>query len=89
MKLSGGLPTGRIGKIGLDIYPKNPEILYAILINCNPGPKPGTSPMSNYGRRYTTLSHGNLRSRSAASRRGGMSNSAGRETEPPPSGTTR
>jgi photosystem II stability/assembly factor-like uncharacterized protein len=42
-RLSGGLPTGRIGKIGLDIFPRNPEILYAILINCNPGPKPGTA----------------------------------------------
>jgi photosystem II stability/assembly factor-like uncharacterized protein len=40
-RLTGGLPTGRIGKIGLDIYPKNPEILYAVLINANPGPNPG------------------------------------------------
>src|SRR5262245_53942496 len=30
-KLAGGLPTGRIGRIGLDIYAKNPEILYAIV----------------------------------------------------------
>jgi len=42
-KLTGGLPTGRIGKIGLDIYPKNSEVLYAILVNCNPGPKPGVA----------------------------------------------
>jgi photosystem II stability/assembly factor-like uncharacterized protein len=42
-RLAGGLPTGRIGKIGLDIYPKNPEILYALVNNCNPGPKPGTA----------------------------------------------
>jgi photosystem II stability/assembly factor-like uncharacterized protein len=41
-RLTGGLPTGRIGKIGLDIYPRNPEILYAVLINANPGPNPGT-----------------------------------------------
>ncbi|HYN07303.1 MAG TPA: hypothetical protein VES67_07940 [Vicinamibacterales bacterium] len=41
-KLAGGLPTGRIGKIGLDIYPGNPEILYAAVINANPGPTPGT-----------------------------------------------
>ncbi len=34
-KLGGGLPTGRIGRIGLDIYPKNPEILYAIVENVN------------------------------------------------------
>jgi len=42
-KLAGGLPTGRIGKIGLDIYPKNPEVLYAIVVNCNPGAKEGTA----------------------------------------------
>ncbi|PYR23788.1 MAG: hypothetical protein DMF98_17670, partial [Acidobacteria bacterium] len=35
-KLGGGLPTGRIGRIGLDLYPKNPEILYAIVENVNP-----------------------------------------------------
>ncbi|MHB8094099.1 MAG: WD40/YVTN/BNR-like repeat-containing protein [Candidatus Aminicenantales bacterium] len=40
-KLTGGLPTGRIGKIGLDIYLKDPEIVYALVNNCNPGPKPG------------------------------------------------
>lgn len=40
-RLTQGLPTGRIGKIGLDIFPKNPEILYAVLINANPGPTPG------------------------------------------------
>jgi photosystem II stability/assembly factor-like uncharacterized protein len=41
-KLGGGLPTGRIGRIGLDIYPKNPDILYAIVENVNPhvGPVP-------------------------------------------------
>jgi photosystem II stability/assembly factor-like uncharacterized protein len=42
-RLTTGLPAGRIGKIGLDIYPKNPEIVYAILVNANPGPKPGTA----------------------------------------------
>ena len=41
-KLTNGLPTGRIGKIGLDIYAKNPEILYAALVNANPGAAPGT-----------------------------------------------
>jgi len=41
-KLAGGLPTGRIGKIGLDIYLKNPEIVYAVINNDNPGPQPGT-----------------------------------------------
>ena len=35
-KLAGGLPTGKIGRIGLDIYQKNPLILYALLENQNP-----------------------------------------------------
>ena len=34
--LAGGLPTGKIGRIGLDIYQKNPLILYALLENQNP-----------------------------------------------------
>jgi len=34
-RLGGGLPTGRIGRIGLDVYQKNPEILYAVVENGN------------------------------------------------------
>lgn len=34
-KLEGGLPKGRIGRIGIDIYQKNPEILYAVVENGN------------------------------------------------------
>jgi photosystem II stability/assembly factor-like uncharacterized protein len=34
-RLAGGLPAGRIGRIGLDIYLKNPEILYAVVENAN------------------------------------------------------
>jgi photosystem II stability/assembly factor-like uncharacterized protein len=41
-RLAGGLPTGRIGKIGLDLYLNNPEILYAAIINANPGATSGT-----------------------------------------------
>ncbi len=37
-RLSGGLPTGRVGRIGLDLYQKNPDILYAIVENANPRP---------------------------------------------------
>ncbi len=37
-RLGGGLPTGKIGRIGLDIYQKNPLILYALLENQNPRP---------------------------------------------------
>ena len=35
-KLTNGLPTGRLGRIGLDIYPKNPNIVYAVIENDNP-----------------------------------------------------
>ena len=37
-RLGGGLPGGRIGRIGLDIYPRNPEILYAVVENANTRP---------------------------------------------------
>ncbi len=33
--LGGGLPTGRIGRIGLDVFQKNPDILYAVVENGN------------------------------------------------------
>jgi len=34
-RLGGGLPTGRIGRIGLDVYQKNPKILCAVVENGN------------------------------------------------------
>ncbi|HKE59142.1 MAG TPA: hypothetical protein VKB46_20680 [Pyrinomonadaceae bacterium] len=34
-KLAGGLPNGIIGRIGLDLYQKNPKILYAVVDNRN------------------------------------------------------
>src|SRR3989441_6252596 len=34
-KLSGGLPEGIIGRIGLDLYQKNPNTLYAVVDNRN------------------------------------------------------
>lgn len=39
-KLENGLPTGTIGRIGIDLYQKNPNILYAVIDNRNL--KPGT-----------------------------------------------
>ncbi len=42
-KLGGGLPAGRIGRIGLDIYLKNPEIVYAVIENENPRTGPPTA----------------------------------------------
>ncbi len=40
-KLSNGLPSGKIGRIGIDLYRKNPDIIYAVFENLNP--KPGTN----------------------------------------------
>src|SRR4029450_9294609 len=34
-RLTGGLPTGKIGRIGLDLYQNNPEVLYALIENQN------------------------------------------------------
>ncbi|MBS3819552.1 hypothetical protein KGY73_08635 [bacterium] len=34
-RLTNGLPEGKIGRIGLDIYRKNPDILYTVVENCN------------------------------------------------------
>ena len=43
-KLTGGLPTGKIGRIGIDIYQKNPLILYALLENQNQATGRGGGP---------------------------------------------
>jgi photosystem II stability/assembly factor-like uncharacterized protein len=37
-KLSAGLPTGKLGRIGVDIYLRNPEIVYATIDNWNMRP---------------------------------------------------
>jgi len=34
-KLSSGLPTGMLGRIGIDVYRKNPNILYVTVENAN------------------------------------------------------
>jgi photosystem II stability/assembly factor-like uncharacterized protein len=35
-RLAQGVPNGRIGRIGLALYPKNPSIVYALIENANP-----------------------------------------------------
>lgn len=40
-KLAGGLPSGILGRIGIAIYARNPNILYTCIENAN---KPGLSP---------------------------------------------
>jgi len=37
-RLAGGLPSGKIGRIGIDIYRKNPDVLYAVFENANKRP---------------------------------------------------
>jgi len=34
-RLGGGLPTGRIGRIGIDLYQADPDVLYAVIENAN------------------------------------------------------
>jgi len=52
-RLTNGLPSGKIGRIGLDIYQRNPQIVYALLENQNPakgaapaGQATATSPLA-------------------------------------------
>jgi len=35
-RLEGGLPSGEIGRIGLDLNQRNPNVLYAVVENVNP-----------------------------------------------------
>jgi hypothetical protein len=46
-KLAGGLPDGRIGRIGLDLYHRNSNILYAVIENQNP--RTGAAPAGRAG----------------------------------------
>lgn len=47
-RLAGGLPEGRIGRIGIDVYRADPRILYAVIENANPlpGARPGAMRVS-------------------------------------------
>ena len=55
-KLEGGLPTGTLGRIGLDLFQRNPMVLYAVVENLNPRPDgvaagtDGTAPAPAGGR---------------------------------------
>ena len=44
-QLGGGLPEGMLGRIGIDVYKKNPNILYVTIENAN---KPGMSDEERY-----------------------------------------
>ncbi len=43
-KLEGGLPGGPLGRIGIAIYPKNPDIMYATVDNYNTLPPEKSEP---------------------------------------------
>jgi photosystem II stability/assembly factor-like uncharacterized protein len=43
-KLGGGLPEGNIGRIGMDLYQKNPKILYTVVDNRNQSSEPAATP---------------------------------------------
>ncbi len=47
-RLGGGLPEGRIGRIGIDVFRGDPRILYAVIENANPraGDRPGSMRVS-------------------------------------------
>jgi photosystem II stability/assembly factor-like uncharacterized protein len=57
-RLAGGLPTGKIGRIGLDIYQKNPRILYALLENQNPKGGPQSNDASREVNAISPLASG-------------------------------
>jgi len=46
-RLTNGLPGGKIGRIGIDLYQKNPLILYALLENQNQKQGAGTGPVNS------------------------------------------
>jgi len=50
-RLEGGLPKGPIGRIGLDIYQKNPNILYAVLENMSKRASTGDEAKQDQARR--------------------------------------
>ncbi len=54
VRLGGGLPAGRIGRIGLDVFQKNPAILYAVVENGN-GREPTAEEKDQASRRGTPL----------------------------------
>jgi len=49
-RLGGGLPAGRLGRIGIDLYQANPSILYAIIENANTRPPTEQEAKRNAGR---------------------------------------
>ena len=44
-RLTNGLPTGKVGRIGIDLYQKTGKIVYAVLENFEPSPADKTRPI--------------------------------------------
>ena len=55
-RLGGGLPTGTLGRIGLDIFQKRPDTLYAFVENLNPRAATGNATVG--GEIYRTDDNG-------------------------------
>jgi hypothetical protein len=72
-RLAGGLPSGRIGRIGLDICLSKPDVLYAVIENVNPKPHSGPS---------TSLGRGTGASTTLGAGRGNNQQSGGNNAEP-------
>jgi photosystem II stability/assembly factor-like uncharacterized protein len=51
VKLGGGLPSGKIGRIGLDIFAGDTRIVYATMENSNPRPAAETTAKKSTSRR--------------------------------------
>jgi len=49
-RLAGGLPSGKLARVGLAIYPKNPRIVYAVIDNQNTRPAPAGAAAAPAGR---------------------------------------
>ena len=73
-RLAGGLPEGRIGRIGLDMFHGNPDIVYAVIENQNPRPvvaapaaaAPGAASATYGGQVYRTDDAGQTWTRMSA-----------------------
>lgn len=59
-KLGGGLPEGSIGRIGLDLFQKNPKTLYAVIDNRNQSSEPLTTPQPSSPQSGTRLIGGEV-----------------------------
>jgi photosystem II stability/assembly factor-like uncharacterized protein len=53
-RLAGGLPSGKLARVGLAVYPKNPRIVYAVIDNQNTRPAAAGEVAAPSGRQGAT-----------------------------------